>query len=671
MLAKSLIYLEEAMIWTMTPEQAAEAAVRAVAEAEAEKVAREVEAAEAYTEAAMKAMKGRMTVLSEFVNAIFLEVSTLWSNLLAVGLLKKWNRSRWPVQEFLFVFSVLGRERDELHKDIEQLCMQQAGPGYLAVATRMHFQRTAGLEQEVDNLKKQLAACSRDNLNLQEELSEAYRIKTQLAELHQAEAAKNMEAEKQVKFFQGCVAAAFAERDNSIMEAEKAKEKEESMSLKFNEIQQSLEIMMLEALNSDVLEQKRLNDALETDLSKQEEQIESFKKVVNKFYEIRQHSLKGFEDTSWDDKCACLLHDSEEMWSYNDASTSKYVSALEEEVERLRNSLDKLQSKLRVGLEIENHLKKEVRELEKKQVLWDKMVMNGIEELRHYHSQHKAQIKSLLGEERSYLKSIIDMAEEKIKQFDVTREQNLEPCRVVKLQENEFRDVHMSADADPALASKCAWGVTVPLGSATEWFLIGAVALQPGAYRSHGAARVDSGRNKLGGRRNDEGSLDIVADKEGNTSKAFAQALQEKVAALLLLSQQEERHLLEGNVSVALQKKTQELQRNLLQVTNEKVKALMELAQLKLEYQQLQEKVGSEVKPEFLADTGERRLSTRETDGKIRNLLKRTYLRRWMGTLDFSGNEAKASLSGEGNFSGKRSNDIDFARLVKLVEFLN
>ena len=32
-------------------------------------------------------------------------------------------------------------ERGELHKDIEQLCMQQAGPGYLAAATRMHFQR--------------------------------------------------------------------------------------------------------------------------------------------------------------------------------------------------------------------------------------------------------------------------------------------------------------------------------------------------------------------------------------------------------------------------------------------------------------------------------------------------------------------------------------------------
>ncbi|KAJ6409454.1 hypothetical protein OIU84_009036 [Salix udensis] len=496
----------------------------------------------------------------------------------------------------------LEHERDELHKDIEQLCMHQAGPGYLAAATRMHFQS----ERKHKDY----------NLNLQEELSEAYRIKNQLAELHQAEAAKNMEAEKQLKFFQGCVAASFAERDNSIMEAEKAKEKEESMSHKFNEIQQRY--LVRKRLIQMFLNKKRLNDALESDLSKQEERIETFKKVVNKFYESRQYSLEGFEDTSWDDKCACLLHDSKEMWSYNDASTSKYISVLEEEVEALRSSLDKLQSKLRVGLEIENHLKKKVRELEMKQVLWNKMVITGIEELQHYHSQHRDQITSLLGEERSYLKSIIDTAEEKIKQFVVTREQNLEHCRVVKLQENEFGDLHAGTDADPALEFK----------------------------------RDDE----------KEGSSDIMADKEGNLSEALARALQEKVSALLLLSQEVERHLLERNVCMALQKKTEELQRNLLQVTNEKVKVLMELAQLKLEYQQLQEKVGSEIKGDFLSDNGERRLSNHERDGKMRNLLKRTYLRHWMGTLD-TGNEAHASTSGAGSFSGKRSDDMDFARM--------
>ncbi|GKV19812.1 hypothetical protein SLEP1_g30029 [Rubroshorea leprosula] len=140
-------------------------------------------------------------------------------------------------QSLLARIQQLEHERDELRKDIEQLCIQQAGPSYLVVATRMHFQRTAGLEQEIENLKKQLAACTRDNQNLQEELSEAYRIKGQLAELHGTEAAKNIELEKQVKFFHGCVAAAFAERDQSIMEAEKATEKEELMSQRLNEVQ--------------------------------------------------------------------------------------------------------------------------------------------------------------------------------------------------------------------------------------------------------------------------------------------------------------------------------------------------------------------------------------------------------------------------------------------------
>jgi hypothetical protein len=82
------------------------------------------------------------------------------------------------------------------------------------------------------------------------------------------------------------------------------------------------------------------------------------------------------------------------------------------------------------------------------------MVMEGITELHHYHSHHRVQITSLLSKERSHIKSIIDMVEEKIKQFDVISEQDLVPCRVVRLQENEFRDVHMSTDADPDLAPK-------------------------------------------------------------------------------------------------------------------------------------------------------------------------------------------------------------------------
>jgi hypothetical protein len=77
----------------------------------------------------------------------------------------------------------------------------------------------------------------RNNHNLQEELSEVYRIKSQLADLHKSELEKNYEAEQQIKFFQSRVAAAFSERDRAIMEVDRAHQEEDSMSDKLNEIQ--------------------------------------------------------------------------------------------------------------------------------------------------------------------------------------------------------------------------------------------------------------------------------------------------------------------------------------------------------------------------------------------------------------------------------------------------
>ncbi|RVW31333.1 hypothetical protein CK203_046248 [Vitis vinifera] len=66
----------------------------------------------------------------------------------------------------------------------------------------------------------------------------------------------------------------------------------------------------------------------------------------------------------------------------------------------------------------------------------------------------------------------------------------------------------------------------------------------------------------------------------------------------------------------------------------------------------------------FLADIGEKRNATLERDGKLKNLLKKTYLRRWIGALDYSGNQAEAHLNSEGNFSGRKSNySMDFARM--------
>ncbi|GMJ06822.1 maternal effect embryo arrest 13 [Hibiscus trionum] len=512
-------------------------------------------------------------------------------------------------------------ERDELRKDIEQLCMQQAGPSYLGVATRMHFQRTAGLEQEIENLRKELAACTRHYQNLQEELSEAYRIKTQLADLHREEAAKNVEAEKQVKFFQGCVAAAFAERDHAILEAEKAKEKEEFMAQKYNEFK-----TRLEELASNCLEQSRCNDALQIDLAKQKEENATLRKVIKKFYEIRRETLGELEDASLDDKCTCLLNDPAEVWSFNDSSTAKYISSLEAELERVRSSVEDLRNQLRMGLEIENHLKKKVRELERKKITSGKIILNRVTELCHYHAEHKTQIMNLLDTERSYIKRFVDAVKEKITQFD-PRGQNVHS--VHKPDEDECVDVHTSTDAEEKIRQ------FDPRGQYVQ------CVLKPDEDERVVVHISTDAEAKLVSKRD---MLDLnIAETKGDASEALAQALQEKVAALLLLSQQEERHLLEKNVNAALQKKIDELHRNLLQVTNEKVKALLELAQLKRRYQLLQEKISNEMKQgNVLAEVADRRIVTYEKDGKLKNLLKKTYLRRWVGALDAGGNEAEA-----------------------------
>ncbi|XP_075488749.1 uncharacterized protein LOC142527728 isoform X2 [Primulina tabacum] len=483
----------------------------------------------------------------------------------------------------------LEKERDELHKDVEQLCMQQAGPGYLGVATRMHFQRTAGLEQEIENLKAKLAVCTRENQNLQDEISEAYRIKSQLADLHSAEVLKNIEAEKQLKFFQACVASAFAERDNAIMEAGKAKEREELMPHELNKSQKRIE-----ELTSELLEEKKLLTTLQIDVEKQKTQHEIFQKVIDKFYSIRESYLENIVDMSLEDKCDCLLSDSAEMWRFEndeETSTSNYISSLESEIDILKKGVDNLQSKLRMSLSEEKMRKQ-------------------MSALICFYSQYKISITNILDEWRMELKSISDMVVEKVREFELSGEQNLKssPIQDVKLTGSECRDVHINTDSDGTSSTK---------------------SIHPDLQSPN-------------------------ASGTGDTSKALAQALQEKVEALLLLSQQDERHLLERNVNAALQKKIEELQRNLLQVTNEKVKALMELAQLKQEKYVLQEKISQDiVRGKHLSESGEQRP---EKDGKLKNFLKRNYLSRWVGGSE--GIDAEACLNYE-----KPNFQMDFARM--------
>ena len=70
-------------------------------------------------------------------------------------------------------------------------------------------------------------------------------------------------------------------------------------------------------------------------------------------------------------------------------------------------------------------------------------------------------------------------------------------------------------------------------------------------------------------------------------------------------------------------------------------------------------KISNEMKEgNVLAEVADRRISTYERDGKLKNLLKKTYLRHWVGALDARGNEAEA-----------HSNSMDFARYPEIQYF--
>ncbi|KAG2539916.1 paramyosin-like isoform X3 [Panicum virgatum] len=498
----------------------------------------------------------------------------------------------------------LQRERDELRKDIEQLCMQQAGPGYVSVATRMLSQRTAALEQDVENLQKKLNGCLRENQNLQEELAEAYRVKSQLAELHGAELSKNKDLEKQVRFFQCSVAQAFSERDSSLMECEKAKEREEAILKKFADFEERKR-----EYQSAIDDQKHLNDDLQRKLTELKSQTESSLKVILKFYDLRCRDCECPSNITVEEKCSILLDDSADNWSFSSdggTSTLKYIASLEEEKESLKAKMAKLQSNLRMGLEIEQHLQRNARILEKRQALYDRFLRSGLSELQKFCKYQRAEIMKTLEEESSQLIKLVAEIQDKLSEICINTEVSEHPGDVMQCCDSSCKDVHVATDISPST-------FTSPKNDSPA----------------------------------DSNSISF------DESKALAQALQEKMEALMLFSQEQERYLLEKQKDQIV---IEDLQKKLSQVKEEKVKVLMELAKLKEEYLQL--KGSSAVKEGHGTGNSSKAIPGHDQQGMLKTMLKRTSLRHWM----------RSSNIGHGSSDGNdhtvcKEHLVDIARL--------
>ncbi|KMZ71307.1 hypothetical protein ZOSMA_183G00410 [Zostera marina] len=509
-----------------------------------------------------------------------------------------------------FRIQQLEQERDQLRKDIESICLKQVDPGFLGVATRIHLQRNADLEQEINSLKKKIAAYSRDNQNLQEEISESYRMKSRLDDLCREEAAKNAELGKQVKFFQGCIAAAFSERDRAVMEYEMAKEQMESIPQKL--IDSEYRIKELESACADLWKD---NSALGIEFLTIKERILPLEKVVSKFCKIREETVGYFLSENWEEKCSRLLDDSSEMWIFEEdgeSSTHKYIIFLESELQKMRNSMEHHHSKMKMGLEIEQYLKRKVQSLEKKLVELDSTLTKGLLGLHDFHRRVKVEILSCLEEQSIQIKSSLMEVNDKIRQYDNTMEQKIGDIQI---------DKSNSIDSDES-------------------------------------------RKMISHER-----LSTVTVDTSDYPDVLALALKEKVSALLLLSQQEERHLLERNVNGILQRKIEDMQKNLFQVTNEKVQVLMELANLKRELELQQEncncgwKRGNNVASNLIKD-----IYSQRDGSKLKDFWKKAYKKHWIGE-NFVGNETAVHVSSnERRASIKKNLPIDLARCSLKIE---
>lgn len=312
-----------------------------------------------------------------------------------------------------------------------------------------------------------------------------------------------------------------------------------------------------------------------------------------------------------------------------------------------------------MGLEIEKHLKKMVHDLKNKKVCLEEKMKSDISDLRSFHSQHRMDIVNLLEEESSQFKSVVDDVKEYLRQICLNEElKHVSPQTDMSLQENDCRDVHISPDVGSDTITK-EDDSDLPSTSISGGDGDGSEAL---VETLNGEDEEDvSGMHKP------------CSSGREDASAPLAQALKEKVEALLLLSQQDERYLLESNVNAALQSKLEELQRNLVQVTNEKVVALMELAQLKQQYHLLQEKLNDDVKKgKFLAGNEEKSM-IRDNDGRLKGLLKKTYFSQWINPLNSHGSEGGSHQEYAHNISKKSTMDIarmkiDYTALKESLE---
>ncbi|KAI5070583.1 hypothetical protein GOP47_0014926 [Adiantum capillus-veneris] len=488
----------------------------------------------------------------------------------------------------------LERERDELRRNTEQAFTLQGGIfSGLDLVTRIHGRRSNELGQELEACERKLQACQKENVKLQEELSEVYSIKSKFAEQLKREVEKSSGLEKEVQYFQNKAAATLSDRDRSILEVERLKKKRDGLIEKVTDLQDRLD-----HVTSEYAEEKGLCEVLYGKLERLKEENDLHKKVTGKFWKVQEQATKIFGVEEIQDRAALLLQGSEDMWHYgepdlNSLNEAKQVQ-IDEELAICRTSLANLQ----IGFEKEFSARKQA-EVDlfccKKNLFYlTELIGKELQKLKLFRGSLKEEICSFFFEEKDWILSlqeflhVVTSAEQREtqKHASFTCLNRINPSMLqMDQEETSAPDTRSSVSSR---ASSEGTFVRNILGSEGQFPELDRQERVTAAFSNKESAEsfgttepVQEELKKpclMGKSESKEFVVKEPLLPSTDDSKALAQALQEKVAALLLLSQQEERHILESNTTFALESQISSLQQQLVQVTSEKLDALVKLA---------------------------------------------------------------------------------------------
>ncbi|MCO5568936.1 hypothetical protein L7F22_022639 [Adiantum nelumboides] len=572
-------------------------------------------------------------------------------------------------------------DRGDQQNNVQQLFLKQISTANSSNRlSRKLSKRTSGLGQgfnlSQENLvdsEKQLLDCQKENIKLQEELSEVNLFKSKLVELLKRENEEKAKLEKQQSVFQSQAFTAICERDRLISEVEKFQKKEDEMTEKLTDFQDRLD-----QVESRYTQGRSLCTNLQKEVEGLNQDVLLYRKVIDKFWRVRAKASEVDESASSEERAAILLQDDENYWSYGDLNKQYFDETtqarkalvnlqqesdvcrktlaccqaehleescarkhaenaviecrqqlvnLQQEIDVCRKTLACCQAEHLEESSARKHAENAVTECRQQLVMLAKQLTSELQQLNAMQASLKEDVSGLLQEETNSILSLQDAWQQirekmRVTDGDSTSELNAgcfkEPsnnqrntcCSTGDLVVDELRNGGLATgtnvcnnniNGNAALAK-------LDLSSRDDQDLVEVAAqvsredeltkavLTTCDEITNPTIKISSVQEDSDVMQEDDwnGKKDATVDEfltvpSDDSKEALAQALQEKVAALLLLSQQEERHILESNTTVFLESEIASLKQQLLQVTSEKVGALMKLAQVHEELRKLQE----------------------------------------------------------------------------------